>query len=96
MQQRLLGYVRDRFEDLPSDLEVSAPDAVGSDGWWIGYGEFSSHLESAVFLWSPEGEVSLAWSGSADSEYEIREYMLSLYRYVPPELFACVDVTGHF
>jgi hypothetical protein len=88
-------WVHDRFDDLPQDLEVSVGGAVGSDGWWVGGGGFSSHLEGAVFSWGPDGDIQVAWSGNADSAYEIRQYMLSILPEAPPALLGCVDIDGY-
>jgi hypothetical protein len=92
----LENYVGDRFDEMPEDLEVGVGGVVGQDGWWVGHGGFSSHLESAVFVWGPDGEVGLAWSGFADSEYEIREYMLSILPEVPRAILGCVNVDGFY
>lgn len=91
----LEAWVHDRFDDLPRDLQVSVGGAVGSAGWWVGRGGFSSHLESAVFAWDPDGDVQIAWSGNADSAYDIRQYMLSNLREAPAALLGCIDVTGY-
>lgn len=95
LAETLTTWVHGRFDDLPEDLEVSVSGGVGSDGWWVGRGGFSSRLEGAVFAWSPEGDISIAWSGNADSEYEIREYMLSILPEAPGAVFGCVDVSGY-
>ncbi len=87
-------YVRDRFDDLPSDLQVDAGAVLAADGWYIGFGSFSSQLESALFLWDPEGQVQLAWSGFDDSEYSIHDYMLRTNPDAPPALLGCIDVSG--
>jgi hypothetical protein len=96
LTDKLAAWVQGRFDDLPDDLDVSVDDAIGADGWWIAHGGFSSHLESAIFLWNPDGEISIAWSGNADSEYEIREYMLSVLPDAPAKLLGCIDLHGYF
>ncbi len=90
------AWVRTQFDDLPADLEVSVGAALGRDGWWIAGGSFSSHLEGAVFAWSPTGEISLVFSGNGDSEYDVRAAMLSSSPEVPPALLGCIDVAGRF
>ena len=96
MADELLAWVHDRFEDLPADLEASVSGAIGADEWWVAHGGFSSHLEGAIFLWDPDGNISLAWSGSAASEYEIREYMLTTLPEAPPAMLGCVDLDGYY
>lgn len=91
----LKTWVHDQYDEPPADLVVTIGSVIHLDGWWVGRGSFSSHLESAVFLWSPDGGISVAWSGSADSEYELREYMLAIHPEAPGALFGCVDVSGH-
>jgi hypothetical protein len=91
----LTTWVHDRFDDLPEELEVSVAEVVGLDGWWVGHGEFSSHLEGAIFAWSPDSDISVAWSGNADSEYDVRSYMLDANPEVPAALLGCVDVSGY-
>ena len=95
LAESLLEWVADQFDDLPDDLDVSVGGVIGLDGWWVGHGGFSSHLEGAVFAWNPAGDIRVAWSGSADSTYEIRSYMLTTLPDVPPALLGCVDVDGY-
>lgn len=89
-------WAQGQSDELPSDLTATVSDAVGSGGWWVGRGIFSDYLEGAIFAWSPDGEIAVAWSGSANSEYDLRQYMLSLLPDVPPALFGCVHVDGFF
>jgi hypothetical protein len=95
LAETLTTWVHGRFDDLPEDLEVSVSDGVGRDGWWVARGGFSDRLEGAVFAWNPDGDISLAWSGTADSEYEIREHMLSILPEAPGAILGCVDVSGY-
>ncbi|MCP4968749.1 MAG: hypothetical protein GY926_26415 [bacterium] len=94
LAEALITWIHGRFDDLPEDLEVSVGSVMGRDDWWVGHGGFSDRLEGAVFAWSPGGDISLAWSGNADSEYEIREYMLSVLPEAPGAIPGCVDVSG--
>jgi len=96
MADGLAVWVHDRFEELPAELEASVSDVVGQDGWWIGHGGFSSHLEGALFVWDPNGNITIAWSGSADSEYDIREYMISTLPDAPAAMLGCVDLDGYY
>ncbi len=96
LTDQLTAWVHERFDDLPNELDVSIGGAIGTDGWWIADGGFSSHLESAIFLWHPDGNISIAYSGTADTQYEIREYMLSALPDAPAQLLGCIDVHGYY
>jgi hypothetical protein len=94
LEAALLEWVHAYHEEAPADLEASVGGAVGQDGWWLGAGSFSDYFESAVFVWYPDGNVGVAWAGSADSVYDLRQYMFSVLPEAPPAVLGCVDVAG--
>ena len=96
MSDELTAWVHERFDDPREELNVSVSGPIGADGWWIADVELSNSLESAIFLWHPDGNISIAFSGTADTEYEIREYMLSALPDAPAQLLGCIDVHGYY
>jgi len=93
LEASLLEWVHTYHEDVPADVTASV-GAVGLDGWWMGIGSFSGYMESAVFVWYPDGNIGVAWAGSADSVNDIRQYMLSVLPEAPAALLGCVAVAG--
>lgn len=94
LASELVDWLAETQSSVPPDTEATLTGGVTAEGWWVFTAVFNMRFEAGLFVRDPDGEITVAWGGVADSEIVIRAWVYDSEPSMPAELALCVDVDG--